>query len=196
MSNAYAFNSEAVDEALAQWDSIKIQEAVERQRKLTDLKKNALPYSEPLAIEICERISSGELLIDICVDDHMPTVRRVTQWPHNSEFKALYDELINDRLTIFEEQIIKIADDASRDFKEIVRNGRSVRVLDGDAIARAKLRVEVRFRHLKAGRPAKWGDTSTLVTKSVDETEGLTMDELDAKIADLSRKNEAVRNVA
>jgi hypothetical protein len=71
-----------------------------------------------------------------------------------------------------------------------------VRVLDGDAIARAKLRVEVRFRHLKAGRPAKWGDTSTLVTKSVDETEGLTMDELDAKIADLSRKNEAVRNVA
>jgi hypothetical protein len=112
MSNAYAFNSEAVDEALAQWDSIKIQEAVERQRKLTDLKKNALPYSEPLAIEICERISSGELLIDICVDDHMPTVRRVTQWLHNSEFKALYDESINDRLTIFEEQIIKIADDA------------------------------------------------------------------------------------
>jgi hypothetical protein len=51
-------------------------------------------------------------LIDICVDDHMPTVRRVTQWLHNSEFKALYDESINDRLTIFEEQIIKIADDA------------------------------------------------------------------------------------
>jgi hypothetical protein len=166
----------------------------ERQRK-NDYKIN-LPYSEPLAVEICERISSGELLTDICDDEHMPTVRRVTQWlRQDDDFQTLYKESINDRLTIFEEQIIKIADDASKDFREVVRNGRSVRVLDGDAIARAKLRVEVRFRHLKAGRPEKWGDTSTLVTKSLDECEGLTMEELDAKIADLSGKNEAVRKV-
>jgi hypothetical protein len=114
------------------------QEAIEAQRKVElFVAKNTLPYSEPLAIEICERISSGELLINICADEHMPTVRRVTQWlKENGDFDALYKESINDRLTIFEEEVIKIADDAARDFKEITRNGRAMRVLDGEAIAR------------------------------------------------------------
>ena len=78
-------------------------------------------------------------------------MRRVTQWLRESpEFAALYKDSINDRLMIFEEEVIKIADDASRDFRDVVRRGRPTRVLDGDAIARAKLRVEVRLKHLKA----------------------------------------------
>ena len=53
--------------------------------------KSTLPFSEPVAIEICERVSSGELLINICADGHLPTVRRVTQWiKQNPEFAALY----------------------------------------------------------------------------------------------------------
>jgi hypothetical protein len=174
-------------------------EAIKEEERLKELVriKGALPYSEPLAVEICERISSGELLIDICDDEHMPTVRRVTQWlRQDDDFGTLYKESINDRLTIFEEQIIKIADDASKDFRDVVRNGRSVRVLDGDAIARAKLRVEVRFRHLKAGRPEKWGEQSTLITKNVDECEGLTLEELDAKIAKMDHDSRAVRQVS
>jgi hypothetical protein len=120
-------------------------------------KKNELPYDEFIAQEICERVSCGGLLIEICDDEHLPTVRRFYQWLRdNADIGALYKDSINDRLNIFEEQIIQIADDASRDFKEITRNGGTVRVLDGEAIARAKLRVEVRFRHLKAGRPQKW----------------------------------------
>jgi hypothetical protein len=128
------------------------QEAKEAKRRAElFVSKGTLPFSEPRAIEICERVSSGELLIDICVDEHMPTVRRVTRWLRESpEFAALYRDSINDRLTIFEEEVIKIADDASRDFRDVVRHGRPTRVLDGDAIARAKLRVEVRLKHLKA----------------------------------------------
>jgi hypothetical protein len=77
--------------------------------------KGTLPFSEPLAIEICERVSSGELLINICAGEHLPTVRRATQWLKESpEFAALYRDSISDRLTIFEEEVIKIADDASR----------------------------------------------------------------------------------
>jgi hypothetical protein len=88
----------------------------------------------------------------------MPTVRRVTQWlRENPEFNILYRESINDRLMIFEEEVIKIADDAARDFRDVVRHGRPTRVLDGDAIARAKLRVEVRFKHLRAYKPGLWG---------------------------------------
>jgi hypothetical protein len=143
MSNVnYAYD---IDEALASWDRIKIEEAEEHRLKQVAKAKETRPFSEPLAIEICERISSGALLIDICVDEKLPTVRRVTQWLRESpEFAALYKESINDRLTLFSEDVIRIADDSSRDFREVVRYGRAVRVLDGEAIARAKLRQTVR----------------------------------------------------
>src|ERR1700722_1079694 len=79
--------------------------------------KNTLPFSEQLAIEVCERVSSGELLLNICSNEHMPTVRRTLQWiKENPEFAVLYRDSINDRLEIFSEEIIKIADDSSRDF--------------------------------------------------------------------------------
>ena len=55
-----------------------------RQRADLFVAKGTLPFSEPLAIEICERVSSGELLINIAFDEHMPTVRRVTQWLRES----------------------------------------------------------------------------------------------------------------
>lgn len=83
--------------------------------------RNAMPYTEPLAVEICERVSCGELVICICNDDHMPTVRRCKQWMNEHEdFAMLYKGSVgsvNDRLDIFEEQVIQIADDASHDFK-------------------------------------------------------------------------------
>jgi hypothetical protein len=157
--------------------------------------KGTLPFSEPLAIEICERVSSGELLINICVDEHMPPVRRVTQWLRESpEFAALYRDSINDRLTIFEEEVIKIADDASRDFRDVVRHGRPARVLDGDAIARAKLRVEVRLKHLKAYKPSLWGEQSTLNVKQSDplDLDQMTTEEIAAKIAELEHKDRVV----
>ena len=101
--------------------------------------KNVLPYSDALASEICERISIGELLLDICEDEHLPTMRRCNQWlKANHDFAALYKDSINDRLDVFQEEVIKIADDMKKDFKEVTRNGRTSRVVDPDVIARAK----------------------------------------------------------
>jgi hypothetical protein len=169
-------------------------EAAKQQEAELNRQKSALPYAEPLAIEIAERVSSGELLINVCADEHMPTVRRVTQWlQESSEFSILYKGSINDRLTIFEEEVIKIADDASRDFRDVVRGGRTVRVVDGEAIARAKLRVEVRFRHLKAGNPSKWGDQQTIVTKDGNELDHMSLNELESKIAELEFKDRVVK---
>ena len=110
----------------------------------------------------------------------------------------LYRESLNDRLDVWEEEVIKIADDAANDFKEVVRNGVKVRVLDGEAIARAKLRVEVRFRALKAGRPQKWGDSTTLNVKSDDphDCSNMSTEELEAKIAGLEQKSRTVRSAA
>jgi hypothetical protein len=69
-----------------------------------------------------------------------------------------------------------------------------VRVLDGEAIARAKLRVEVRFRHLKSLKPSVWGEQSTLAIKSVDtDLENMSQEELDQKLAELEHKDRVVK---
>jgi len=186
-----------VDDALDRWEKIKAEETEEQRHKAIILAKGAMGYSEPIAIEICERISSGELLINICADEHMPTVRRCHQWlSGNADFKSLYGASINDRLSIFEEEVIKIADDAYRDFKEVVRNGRATRVPDGEAIARAKLRVEVRFRHLKAYRPERWAEQSTLNVKQQDDgfdPANMSAEELEKTIAEFETKARVVR---
>ena len=132
-------------------------------------------FSDELATEICERIASGELLTVICLDEHMPTVRRVNSWlREHTDFKALYDQSLQDRLNIFEEQIIQIPDEAARDFDVVKSKGSERRVLDPGKLQAAKLRVEVRRMHLKALRPQRWADVSTLITKSDDfDTSGL-----------------------
>jgi hypothetical protein len=118
-------------------------------------RKEALPYLDAHAQEICERIAIGELLINICNDEHLPNMRRCNQWLNeHPDFKTLYQSAINDRLNIFEEQVIQIADDMRHDFRTVIKNGQEKRVADPEMVARAKLRIDVRFRHLKAGRPA------------------------------------------
>jgi hypothetical protein len=161
--------------------------------------KQVLPYSDSLAQEICERIAIGELLLNICGDEHLPSMRRCYQWLHeNPEFDTLYKSAINDRLNVFEEQVIQIADDSARDFKTITKNGVEKRIHDPDMVARAKLRIDTRFRHLKAGRPAKWGDVQTLITKDGDSVDisNLTPEELEKQIGEIEKKSRCVRAVA
>ena len=161
--------------------------------------KNAISYSETLVQEICERISCGELLICICEDEHMPTMRKVHQWMKgNPDFQMLYNKLVNDRLNVFEEEVIKIADDMANDFKIVIKNGKEKRVANPDMVARAKLRVEVRFRHLKAGRPQKWGKSTTLNVKNADRDDlsNIPTEELEKRIADIERKDRITRHAA
>jgi hypothetical protein len=168
------------------------QERMERLRE----RKEAVQYSDPLATEICERIASGELLTVIMLDEHMPTVRRCNQWLRDhGEFAALYQAALSDRLSIFEEQIIQIPDEAARDFDEVKSKGSVRRILDPGKLTAAKLRVEVRRLHLKAGKPQKWGDSTTLITKSDDafDPANFSPEELERQIADIERKSRPAR---
>jgi hypothetical protein len=168
--------------------------AKERAARLHTI-KNAIAYSEPLAAEICGRISDGELLLSICKEENTPTVRRVNEWlKDHSDFKVLYDDAIKDRLTIFEEQIIEISDDMQNDFKTIVKNGKERRVVDPEVIARAKLRVDSRHKYLKAYKPERWGEQSTLNVKQDDSSDAanMSLSDLEAKIAELEHKDRVV----
>jgi hypothetical protein len=159
--------------------------------------KDQITYSDQLAQEICERVSAGELLINICLDHHMPTMKRCNVWlKSNQDFAQLFSQAIQDRLSIFEEEIIKIADDATQDFKEVTIKKMSKRVLDPEVISRAKLRIDVRFRHLRAGRPNKWGEQSTLITKNnEDDPAELTNEELERRINEIEAKDRTIHRV-
>jgi hypothetical protein len=164
--------------------------------KVLQQRKDGLSYSDALAQEICERISAGELLTVICLDENLPTVRRCNQWLRDhGEFAALYQSALTDRLSIFEEQIIQIPDEAARDFDEVKSKGSVRRILDPGKLTAAKLRVEVRRLHLKAGKPQKWGDSTTLITKSDDAFDPANMspDELERQIADIEHKSRVSR---
>jgi hypothetical protein len=118
--------------------------------------KEEMKYTERKAQEICERIAAGEFLIHICKDEDLPTVRGCNQWlKEHSGFKALYNEAILDRLSIFEDEVVTIPDEAAKDYEEVEIKGVTRNILDPTKISSAKLRVEVRFRHLKACKPEK-----------------------------------------
>jgi hypothetical protein len=173
------------------------QARIEREcfQRLNAIKEN-LTYSDKLAQTICERVSAGELLTVLCREDDMPTMRRCNQFlKEHAEFQALMDMSKNDRLNIFEEEVIEIADDMKDDFKTVIKNGKEKRVADPDMVARAKLRIEVRFKHLKSGRPQRWGDVSTLITKSDDPNDAanLSAEELEKRIADIDHKERIFR---
>ena len=160
--------------------------------------KEACEYTEAKAQEICERVSAGEFLINICKDEELPTVRRCNQWmKEHSDFNELYRDAINDRLSIFEDEVITIPDEAAKDFDEILQKDGTTRdVLDPTKISAAKLRTEVRFRHLKACRPQKWGEQTTLITKNGDEFSDMTTEELEKKLAELDDKERGARDAA
>ncbi len=180
---------------------IRDEQEAKEQRRLQSIQqaKESLPYTDALAQEICERVAVGELCLNICLDEHLPTMRRCNQWLNeNPDFKSLYQSAINDRLNVFEEEVIKIADDMRHDFRTVIKGGQEKRVADPEMVARAKLRIEVRFRHLKALRPQRWGDTSTLITKDADgyNPANYTTEELEKQIHDIEMRSRGARSAA
>jgi hypothetical protein len=127
-------------------------------------------------------------------------MRRCATWlRENPDFNALYQSAINDRLNIFEEEVIKIADDMRHDFRTVIKNGQEKRVADPEMVARAKLRIDVRFRHLKALRPQRWGDVQTLNVKNQPDDfdpSNFSAEELEKQIADIERKSVKQQGVA
>jgi hypothetical protein len=163
--------------------------------KIDEARKDQIPYSEALAIEICGRISAGEFLTIICQDYDMPTVRNANEWLRDhSDFAALHREAVNSRLNIFEDELCTIADDSEKDFKVVTKPGKQVKVLDADVVTRAKLRIEVRRAHLRAFRPERWSEQSTLnVHNTGDDISDMPLDELEKKLADLEHKSNVVK---
>ncbi len=122
--------------------SVKITARMEQKTR-----RKTVRYSRALGLKICDRIACGETLRQIERDDEMPNRVTIVRWANRDVdgFAARYDRARRIRLDLMADEIIDIADDARNDWMEIeLKNGESQVVLNKEAVARSRLRVDSR----------------------------------------------------
>lgn len=133
-------------------------------------------YTPELAAEICERLSTGEPLAQICRSEHMPAVRTVSDWKAiHSGFAADFAHAREEGFDAIAADCLAIADDGSRDYSLDVEGFH----VDHDHIQRSKLRIETRLKLLAKWDHKRYGDKVALEhSGTVRSTNELTDDEL------------------
>lgn len=118
-------------------------------------------FTQEIANEICARISAGESLRRICLDEHMPEARTVHYWLLDKERDAFFQQYSRARTVQAEnmfDEILDIADDGTNDFMTITKGRDSYNVEDREVTNRSKLRVESRKWYLSKVLPKKFGE--------------------------------------
>ncbi len=125
-------------------------------------------YSPEIAAEICERLAKGESLRSICRDLHMPEASNVVRWAQSDVggFAQQYAQAREAGYHAMAEEILEIADDASRDTVSTEQGERA----DTEWIARSKLRVDARKWLLSKMLPKVYGDKQQLEHSVTEDT--------------------------
>jgi len=114
-------------------------------------------YSDDLAKEICLRIASGESVRSICQYDNMPSKSTVMLWLIDGEHEFFSDQYAKARQIQAEtlaDELFDIADDGSNDWmKRTNKDGEEYFLLNGEAVARSRLRVDTRKWYLSKVLP-------------------------------------------
>lgn len=113
-------------------------------------------YTSDLVDRICERLSVGEPLAQICRDKGMPGLSTVYDW--QSADKDISGRFARAREAGFDQialDALRIADDATSD-RATDSEGRER--VDNEAIQRSRLRVETRLKLLAKWDPKRYGD--------------------------------------
>ena len=118
-------------------------------------------YSDELAAKICERLADGESLKSICSAEDMPSKSSVYLWLTNKPgFLDMYTRAREDQADTLADEIIDIADDASRDtiLRPVGEDGETIEVQNPEWINRSRLRVDARKWVAAKLKPKKYGD--------------------------------------
>lgn len=112
-------------------------------------------FTQGVADTICQRITEGESLRRICLDDGMPAASTVFKWlTDRKEFSEQYARAREAQADHLAEEILQIADDGENDTYQ-TENGLAV---NHDVIARSRLRVDARKWLASKMAPKKYGD--------------------------------------
>ena len=98
-------------------------------------------YTDELFAEICERLSKGEPLAQICRDEHMPAERTVRDWKEaDAIVSAAIAHAREDGFDAIALEALRIADDKEGEHQ------------------RDRLRVDTRLKLLAKWDPKRYGD--------------------------------------
>ena len=138
----------------------------------TELKKHSIgrpsSYHPVVAEKICELLSDGIPLREICRMEGMPPWRNIYFWMARDEDLSAHiaraREVGYDNIA---EECLDIADNAQNDWMDReIRNAQGkievVRVADTEHIQRSKLRIETRLKLLAKWKPEKYGDKTVI----------------------------------
>ena len=104
---------------------------------------------------VCLEIEKGRALRNVLKDENMPSTSTFYQWLDSNEEKAKqYARATQVRADIIFDEIIDIADDSSGD-KKVAEHGE---VMDGEYVARSRIRIDTRKWVLSKLNPKKYGD--------------------------------------
>lgn len=118
----------------------------------------ASTYTEPIAQEICDRLSDGEPLRQICRDEKMPAWRTVYDWqtahPAFATRIAHARELGEDAIA---QECMLIADTPLLGIKTTSK-ATGMETVEADMIEHRRLQIDTRLKLLAKWNPRKWGD--------------------------------------
>lgn len=155
--------------------------------------------TDELEDEILSRIVAGESLNAICKEDGKPHIATVLRWLGADEgFATRYARAREMQAENLADQMIEIADDGANDWME--KRDREGNVtgwqLNGEAVARSKLRLEQRRWWAEKLRPKVYGakvaiggaaDMDPIRTTQQLDVSNLTLEELDVLGAALQK---------
>ncbi len=152
-------------------------ETPKKVRGLTEPQKTGRPskYSPEITAEICERLSNGEPLRQICRDDHIPAWQTIYDWMYRddelgeggvglSRAIARARELGYDALA---EQCLIIADTPQMGRKTVYASSgddkkESVTVTEEEMLGHRRNQIETRLKLLAKWDPKRFGDRVAL----------------------------------
>ena|SRR3990167_6498412 len=124
-------------------------------------------YTKELGNLICERLSNGESLRNICLDKKMPDASTVHRWVLSGDFEDFYKQYARAREIQAEnmfDEILDISDDGTNDYMAITKGDVTYNVEDREVTNRSKLRVDTRKWYLSKVLPKKFGDKLDLTS--------------------------------
>ena len=113
----------------------------------------------PLTEEICQRLSKGEPLAQICRDPHMPERTVVYDWAN--EDKDLAQRIAHAREKGFDaiaEECLAIADTPMLGEERTTDADGAVSLKHSDMLGHRKLQIETRLKLLAKWDPKRYGD--------------------------------------
>jgi hypothetical protein len=143
----------------------------ETPKKPAEKKKTGRPskYNPEIATEICQRLSNGEPLRQICRDDHIPAWQTIYDWMYRDDELGengvgLSRAIARAREQGYEaiaEECLLIADNPQFGQKQVMSDQGTSTTVE-DMLGHRKLQIETRLKLLSKWDPKRFGDRVAL----------------------------------